>query len=160
MTFGPLVHENLERAAQLTERTSQMNACKRPITAATLGAHCGVVEDKDGVERQEQEPRATGICVAVRDRFGTFNCVILHVDSLPPRHPLPPITLSSLSLMLENPLHTHKHTHTFIPFTNMPANRFRDACAMCVRLDCRIRGSRGGRAARGVKHHRICRPRG
>ena len=69
MTFAPLVHENLERAAQLTERTSQMNACKRPITAAALGARCGVTED--GVDRLDS--RAAGICVAVRDRFGAFD---------------------------------------------------------------------------------------
>ena len=42
IVFRDLDSESLERSAQLTERTTQMNACKAPLSAEELGAWCKV----------------------------------------------------------------------------------------------------------------------
>ena len=56
--FKGLDADTLPRAAQLTQRTSQMNACKDPMTPAALGVRCA------------RDAGCEGICVTVRDRFG------------------------------------------------------------------------------------------
>jgi FkbH-like protein len=67
IAFGAVDPESVDRAAQLTERTSQMNACKRPVTASALLQRCA-----DG-------PNPDLVQVTVRDRFGDHGVVGLMV---------------------------------------------------------------------------------
>eukprot|EP00035_Acanthoeca_spectabilis_P033308 m.22916 g.22916 ORF g.22916 m.22916 type:complete len:918 (+) comp5885_c0_seq1:93-2846(+) len=69
ISFDPVGPKSVDRAAQLTERTSQMNSCKRPVAAATLLQRCA-----DG-------PTLDLMHVTVRDRFGDHGIVGLLVVS-------------------------------------------------------------------------------
>ncbi len=77
--FDPLAAANIERAAQLTGRTSQMNTFKEPIMSAKLAADCGV--GPAGMD----PATAAGFCVRVKDRFGDHGIVglVVYTNSEP-----------------------------------------------------------------------------
>ena len=81
ITFVPLSESNLKRAAQLTERTSQMNACKLPISAAQLAARCSIGCPSGPATSAERKTSATAACAFVRDRFGDHGIVGMVVIS-------------------------------------------------------------------------------